>query len=1097
MNLILSTLLKDNSVKEVIDGFSLKRETVVYGLSDSQKYTVTAAAFTAKSKPLVIVTANQENVNAWREDLSELLPSMQILEMPELDLMDVQAEVKSIERSARRMEILEKLIQGENLILLSTITAAIKPGMSKRDFQGLQFKLSVGGKLTHKELFGKLSDFGYERTNEVESIGQFSVRGGIVDIFAVNSRQPYRIEFFGDEIDSIREYNVNTKRSIKNVDSAAIMPIIIPSGKSKKESFLSYVDDSVIIFDEPARLNETIKNLTNENPEIKQRIFNLENLLDSARSQSGESVKIRNSIIYTSLMPKKIRGANVNSTIGITAAEITSFQGHIEFFIEELNRWIERRQRIIILLRDVQKIDRMKETLNDNKIQCSNSPDNSLVILQIGSMNKGFELPSAKLVIITEKELFGHQARRPIKSARRSDKGEVIKHFRDINPGDYVVHSVHGIGKYVGVETIEVEGVHRDYLHIQYRGEDKIFVPTDQVQSLQKYIANDEAAPRLSKLNSNEWARTKSRTKAEVEDIAKKLIDIYARRQNARGFSFSQDDVSQRDFEATFPYEETEDQLQAIAEVKADMESDKPMERLICGDVGFGKTEIAIRAAYKAAMNGKQTAVLVPTTVLAQQHYQTFSERFAGFLPTVDVICRFRTPKEQRETLAKVKAGQVDILIGTHAILNTDKVKFHDLGLLVIDEEQRFGVKQKEKIRDLSVGVDVLSLSATPIPRTLHMSLTGARDMSIIETAPAERLPVQTYVVESDDEIIRDAINRELNRGGQVFFIYNRIETIGKMRTYLEELVPQAKIQTAHGRMSDDYLEQVMMDFYEGAFDILLTTSIVENGLNVANANTIIVYNADNFGLSQLYQMRGRVGRSHRMAFAYFVYKANKMLTEEAEKRLQAMKEFAQLGAGFKIAMRDLQIRGAGNLLGAQQHGHIASVGFEMYCQLLEEAVSELKHETPIKKEPDPVISLKAEAYIDNNYIEDAMHKLEIYQRIAVIDSDREFDDLIDELIDRFGEPTPPVNNLLIIAQIKYRAKMVGIKSIQQDKDGWIDFLINENVKVNPKGIVKMINRFKDGIKLLMEQNVIKINITPKIRKNILTTVNDALKMFL
>ncbi|MBQ9496021.1 MAG: transcription-repair coupling factor, partial [Selenomonadaceae bacterium] len=542
-----------------------------------------------------------------------------------------------------------------------------------------------------------------------------------------------------------------------------------------------------------------------------------------------------------------------------------------------------------------------------------------------------------------------------------------------------------GIGKYLGVETLEFNGARKDFLHIQYGGADKLYIPVEQVQYLQKYISDDETVPKLSRLGSGDWARAKSRASSAVEDIAEKLLELYARRQKATGFAFDEDDATQREFEDAFPYEETDDQVRAVNEIKRDMERPRPMDRLICGDVGFGKTEIAIRAAYKAAMNGKQCAVLVPTTVLAQQHYQTFSERFAGFLPTVDVICRFRSAKEQRTTLQKVRAGQVDVLIGTHAILSR-RIQFKDLGLLIIDEEHRFGVKQKERIREMSVGVDVLTLSATPIPRTLHMSLVGARDMSLIETAPAERFPVQTYVIEDDDEIIAEAVRREIRRGGQVYFVYNRIETIDIMGARLAELVPEAKIRTAHGQMSNDLLENIMMDFYEGAFNVLLSTTIIESGLDVANANTIIVYDADNFGLAQLYQMRGRVGRSSRMAFAYFVHRAEKILGETAEKRLQAMREFAQLGAGFKIAMRDLQIRGAGNLLGAQQHGHIASVGFEMYCQLLEEAVNRLQHKAAEKiDEPDPIISLPVEAFINREYISNAGDKIEIYRRLAVV----------------------------------------------------------------------------------------------------------------
>jgi len=577
------------------------------------------------------------------------------------------------------------------------------------------------------------------------------------------------------------------------------------------------------------------------------------------------------------------------------------------------------------------------------------------------------------------------------------------------------------------------------------------------VQLLQKYIGTEGEVPRLHRMGSTEWIKAKARAKKSVEDIAKKLIAIYAKRKQARGYAFSPDDSSQREFEDAFPYQETDDQLRAIAEIKADMEKEKPMDRLLCGDVGFGKTEVAIRAAYKAAMDGKQVAVLVPTTVLAMQHYQTFTARFRDFPPRVDVLCRFRTAKEQKTTLENVAAGKVDILIGTHAILNQHRVKFKELGLLIVDEEQRFGVKQKDKIRSLAAGIDVLTLSATPIPRTLHMSLVGARDMSIIETPPAERFPVQTYVVENNDGIMANAVRREIKRGGQVFFIYNRVDTIERMYEHLQAIVPEACIRVAHGQMPEEVLERVMMDFYEGKADVLLATSIVENGLDVANANTIIVYNADHFGLSQLYQMRGRVGRSHHMAFAYFVYQADKVLTETAEKRLQAMKEFAELGAGFKIAMRDLEIRGAGNLLGSQQHGHIASVGFEMYCKLLEEAVEKLqKGEQPETEErPDPLINLHAEAYIDGGYIDDAMHKIEIYQRIAAIRTNQEVRELLDELIDRFGEPTKPVMRLLSIARIKNYARDLWLRSVSEQPQA-LDFSLCEGHKLPVQALVRL-----------------------------------------
>ena len=1068
MHQILAALLQDNTVKEIADAFRLTRETLVYGLADSQKTAVFAAAFSANPRPTVIITPTRENLNVWFDDLAELLPDVDVIEFPELDLIDVNAAVKSLERTARRMSILDRLLNGEKFIVLATTTAAVKKSVSRNSFLRSQLKLTLGETLQRERLFDKLIAFGYERTDEVESPGQFTARGGIVDMFPLNSRIPIRIEFFDDQIDSLREFDIDSKRSVKNIDEVSIMPINFVVDKSKPEPFLNFVERGAIVFDEPNRILETIRNIIKENPDIKRRIFSFESLIDAARL---------NPIVYFSLMMKKVRGSDIKTTIGLTAMNMSTFAEQTELFISELRSRIERKQRLFILSMQEKKLDAIKNLLSENEIRFSDRPselcETQLVLLK-GQLSGGFEIPSARLSIITEREIFGRQKRRAAVRRMKQSNGERIRHFRDIRPGDYVVHTSHGIGKYVGVETLEVGGIHRDYLHIKYAGTDKLFVPTDQVRFLQKYIGNEDSVPRLNKLNSSEWAKAKARAAASVEDIADKLIDIYARRQASSGFEFSNDDATQKNFEEAFAYEETADQLRAVEEIKADMESDKPMDRLVCGDVGFGKTEIAIRAAYKAAMNGKQTAVLVPTTVLAQQHFQTFSERFAGFLPTVDVICRFRTAREQQETLKKLKAGQVDILIGTHAILNTERVKFHDLGLLIVDEEQRFGVKQKEKIRDLASGIDVLSLSATPIPRTLHMSLVGARDMSVIETPPSDRFPVQTYVIESDDGIIAEAIRRELRRGGQVFFVYNRIETIDRMRAHLEELVPEARIQTAHGQMADEFLEQVMMDFYEGAFDVLLATSIIENGLNVANANTMIVWNADRFGLAQLYQIRGRVGRSHRMAFAYFVCRADKILTETAEKRLHAMKEFAQLGAGFKIAMRDLEIRGAGNLLGSQQHGHIASVGFEMYCQLLEEAVNRLQKKIPPPKRDDPTINLQIEAYIPDEYITDAMHKIEIYQRVAAADSDEELAELFDELIDRFGEPPTPVINLLAIARLKFLSKKIGVSSLSERGDQ-LEFQFVGDFK--SRRLLKLLQIFKSRIQLLTAKNLLRVRL--------------------
>jgi len=1100
MNSLFAALGSNAGVKKLQERLQAKpQETLVYGLSNSQKHAIIAAAFQKAPQPLVILVHSNESLSDWREDLLSLLPGTEVLELPELDMMTVQAEARSMERTARRMDVLVRLMRKEPVIVLAKAAAAIQKGISRQDFARLSVNISMGDEIPLEKLLQRLVQLGYEHADEVERIGQFSNRGGIVDVYPVNGENPIRIEFFGDEVDSLREFDRNTKRSLKNISSASIMPLSQTDSAGQAEVFVSYLEgQGTVLFDEPMRLREQMRTMVRENPDIKNKVFSWEAVQTAARE---------NRVLYSAMLLQQVHGAEATQTISFTAPNVASFQRQMDLLMNEISRWLAQEQHILILLGEKAKADSLRELLARHRypslvIEEGAELRTDCVNIQVGHLINGFELAAASLVVVTEKDIFGHAKRRTI---RKQGKDEKLSHFRDIKPGDYVVHAAHGIGKYIGVETLDVGGIHKDYLHIKYGGDDKLYVPTEQVNLLQKYIGAEGEVPRLHRMGGTEWAKAKARAKKSVEDIAKQLIEIYAKRRQAKGFAFSPDDSSQHDFEDAFPYQETDDQLKAISEIKVDMEKEKPMDRLLCGDVGFGKTEVAIRAAYKAAMDGRQVAVLVPTTVLAQQHFQTFNARFMDFAPQVDVICRFRTAKEQKQTIEKVKQGQVDILIGTHAILNQNKVQFKNLGLLIVDEEQRFGVKQKDKIRKLAAGIDVLTLSATPIPRTLHMSLVGARDMSIIETPPADRFPVQTYVVEDNDTVIAGAIKREIKRGGQVYFVYNRVDTIDRMREKLEALVPDARVQTAHGQMPEELLERVMMDFYEGEYDILLATSIVENGLDVSNANTIIVYNADHFGLSQLYQMRGRVGRSHHMAFAYFVYQADKILTETAEKRLQAMKEFAELGAGFKIAMRDLEIRGAGNLLGSQQHGHIASVGFEMYCKLLEEAVDKLQHgEREVAEvQPDPVIDLQVEAYIDGDYVNDAMHKIEIYQRIAGIRTNEEIRNLLDELIDRFGDPTPAVLNLLEVAKIKNYARELKIRIISELPKS-LDIYILSGHRLPAKGLLavdKIMGRSmrslpgKNGYRFVLQESQ-KKNITNFVlRILLLASGNEAASM--
>ena len=1090
MNTLFSLLRYDSAVRRLTEVFGRAAEqTMVYGAAGALKHAAAAASYDAAPRPLAVVTAGREALRGWQEDLTALLPEADIYELPELDRIDFAAPgaAKGLERSAQRMNILARLLRHEPIIVLADIGAAAQKGLSTAEFSRAALSLRLGEQIPRDTLMERLTALGYEHVPEVENIGQFSVRGGIVDVFPINALSPLRIEFFDTEIDSMREYDPQTKRSIKNVGTASIMPLRAADDHGEA-CFLSYLGaEGTSVFDEPSRLMAALQDAVHEDAVRAARCFTWAEM--TAAGIEGHEV-------FISLMNRSFPACTPQTLIDIRMVPMTAFQRQFSLLESELHRYLDEGARVLVLAGGAEQAVRMRDMLALWKIPAAvsrgtDAPSDNAVTVSSGTLRAGFELSASRIAVLTEQDIFG---RHKAKLRRTASAGERIRHFREIAPGDYVVHVSHGIGKYLGVETIEVAGVHRDYLHIQYGGDDKLFVPTDQVGLLQKYIGAEGSAPRLHRMGSADWARARAKAQKSVEDIADHLLELYAARRLAKGHAFAPDDAGQREFEEAFPYQETDDQLRAIAEIKNDMESEKPMDRLLCGDVGFGKTEVAIRAAYKAAMDGYQVAVLVPTTVLAQQHYQTFAARFADFAPKVDVVCRFRTLREQAETLRDVARGRVDILIGTHAILNRKRVRFHKLGLLIVDEEQRFGVTQKERIKEFAAGVDVLTLSATPIPRTLHMSLAGARDMSVIETPPAERLPVQSYVVESSDAVMRGAIERELSRGGQIYFIYNRVESIDRMREHLLQLVPQARIASAHGQMSEAILEQVMMDFYEGHYDILLATSIIENGIDVANANTIIIYDADRFGLSQLYQMRGRVGRSAKMAFAYFTYRRDKVLSEMAEKRLQAMREFARLGSGFKIAMRDLEIRGAGSLLGAQQHGHIAGVGFEMYVKLLEETVARKRGEKPAPPPVQTVIDLPVEAYLDGGYIEDAMHKIEIYQKIAAVQTEEDLDALLDELIDRFGEPSTPALALLDITRIKNAARTFHARSIVL-KENALDIALPTDEKLPLPALMRLDHVFGRRIGPLPEGSGYRIRLSARESQNVLDTVLEVVQL--
>ena len=1053
MNALFTAMRKDPSMTAAVHAFgSIKKQSLIYGLSGTVKNAFVACAFQANQRPTVFVTGSREETEQFKADLMTFLPAAPVLELPVGEISTFQAAAKSLEIASMRMDVLSRLFQQEKIVVVATIESIVQKVLSPQDFSHGRIELKAGEVLNREVFLTQLVHCGYERVDEVSSIGQFCARGGIIDFFALNHERPIRLELFGDEIDSLREFEPETQRSLGNLSGTTILPVTGYTQSIPTACALSYLPpESTVIFSEPARIREGIAKLIFEEPLLKKQLLNWQEITAAAQACN---------VLYVSLMLQKNPFTEPQEIISVTAKNIAPFHRQMEIVAAEMQSWRERDFQQYVFMSSRDKAEALQMSLKRENIETVISPELSVredhkIVITDGALSNGFELPHARLVIITEKDILGRQKK---KRQLRQSSEQKARFFRDLRVGDYVVHVNHGVGKYAGVETLEIGGVHKDYFLIRYAGADKIYVPTDQVYLLQKYIGSEGDTPRLNKMGGSEWSKAKNRAKSAVADLAQELLLLYAKREMEEGFQFEADTPWQHEFEDAFPFEETPDQLSAIEQIKADMEKPKPMDRLLCGDVGFGKTEVAIRAAFKAVMSGKQVAVLVPTTVLAQQHYQTFFGRFSGFGPVVDVISRFRSPKEQQETLARVARGQVDVLIGTHRLLQSD-VKFHDLGFLIVDEEQRFGVAQKERLKKWSAGLDVLTLTATPIPRTLHMSLVGVRDISIIETPPEDRFPVQTYVVEYEDEIIRDAIRREMKRGGQVYYVYNRIQTIDKIYRQLTDMLPDAKIRVAHGQMQEDMLEETMLDFYEGSFDVLICTSIIENGLDIPNANTIIIHDSDKFGLSQLYQMRGRVGRSHRLAFAYFTYRRDKVLTEVAEKRLQAIKEFAELGAGFKIAMRDLEIRGAGNILGSQQHGHIIDVGFEMYCKLLEEAVEELKTGKPVELVPEPILEIQVEAYLPGDYISDAMHKIEIYQRFASVRNEDQIRELIDELVDRFGDPPQPVLNLLTVARIRNIARQLGVHSVIEHP-GRVDIIFSDKPKVAVESVLQLQKQF-------------------------------------
>ena len=1123
MNTILGELGKNPKFCEYIKNIENKKSPIaISGLTDVGMVQMLSATKEFAKKPICIITYNEMQARKIIEDLKYFTDKITYIPKKEIVTYDYVAESKDL--PYERIEALNQVQEMKTGIVVTTIEAVAQKMISKKSLYKNVLKFKIGEEHKLEEVKQKLIDLGYVRYDLIDGRGQFSVRGGIVDI-SITDKKGIRIEFWGDEVDSIRYFNIVSQRSTENTDTATIFPAheylletdittvinkientiyndnlqvqvkqdieIIRSGNyiskidkylnsfyEKQETILDYLNDKFIIaLDEINKINQRIENVNLDSQNVMQ-------LLAEKGKIVPDAIKtIMNYIQFEEKIEKRqlIYLAKTDDELKIQAEkynwiykEKNFYKSEIEILFKELIKAQEAKKKIYILAETKEKAKKICTLLNEHEIinKYEEKLDKtiivknteSLVTVTVGKLSAGFECFDTNQLVITSQELIEGEKRKTYKSSAFKEGEKVV--FADLKIGDYVVHKNYGIGIFIGVNTITADGTTKDYIKIKYYGDDILYVPTNQLDSIRKYVGGDEGGLKVNKLGSKEWLKTKAKVKKNLREVAKELIELYAKREKAKGYAFPKDSPWQNQFEDSFPYQETDDQLRCIDEVKKDMENDKPMDRLLCGDVGYGKTEVAIRAAFKAVMGGKQVAYLAPTTVLAEQQYKEFKDRMQEFGTKVEVLNRFRTPKQQRDIIKRLKLGEVDVVVGTHRILSED-VEFKDLGLLIIDEEHRFGVKAKEKIKQYKTNIDVLTMTATPIPRTLHMSIVGVRDMSVIYEPPYNRKPVQTYVLEYDQEVIREAITKELERKGQVFYLFNNVEKIMQKANEIESLVPGAKVTYAHGRMTGKEIEDIMEEFIERKTDILVCTTILESGIDIPNANTIIVENADRMGLAQLYQIRGRVGRSDRQGYAYITYKRDKLLSEVADKRLKAIKEFTEFGSGFKIAMRDLEIRGAGSLLGEIQHGHLEQVGYDTYCNLLDEVVREIQGEKVIP-EIDVQIDLDVTSYIPDEYISDSSQKIEMYQDIALCKNEEDIQNVVDEMIDRFGNMPNEIENLLDIARIKILCKKLNISKVQGRRNfvlfmfeaGELNIDINELVKKYRNRI-----KFTQGIK--------------------------------
>ena len=997
---------------------------------------------------------------------------------PAKDLLFFQADIHGNLLIRQRMKVIKALLEEKELTVVTSIDGCMDFLESLEKIKEQLIHYESDSTVDTEQLKNQLVALGYERVGQVEMPGQFSVRGGIVDIYCLTEENPWRIELWGDEIDSIRSFDPESQRSLENLEELTIYPAVEHIGDKDMVSFLDYFPEerTIIFLDEPNRLTEKGGAVEEEYRQSRMHreekgSRNLpENWLCSFEQLQKELNK-RNCISVCALEPKQA-GWKVREKFYLEVKSVNAYNNSFELLVKDLHQYKKQGYRIALLSGSRTRAERLAKDLQEEGLAAFYGQDYDReicpgeIMVVYGHAKKGFEYPLIKFAVMTESDIFGQEQKK--KKKKKNYSGSRIQDFAELSVGDFVVHEKHGLGIYRGIEKVEVDRIVKDYIKIEYRGGSNLYIPATQLDCLQKYSGADASkAPKLNKLGTQEWNKTKSKVRGAVKNIAKELVELYAVRQEKEGYVCGPDTVWQREFEEMFPYEETEDQLSAIEDAKRDMESTRIMDRLICGDVGYGKTEVALRAAFKEVQESRQVAYLAPTTILAQQIYNTFVQRMKEFPVRVELLCRFRTPAQQKKAIEDLKKGQVDVIIGTHRILSKD-VQFKNLGLLIVDEEQRFGVTHKEKIKQLKKDVDVLTLTATPIPRTLHMSLIGIRDMSVLEEPPMDRMPIQTYVMEYDEETVREAINRELRRGGQVYYVYNRVTDIADVALRIAKLVPDARVDFAHGQMSERELENVMYSFVNGDIDVLVSTTIIETGLDISNVNTMIIHDSDRYGLSQLYQLRGRIGRSNRTAYAFLMYRKNVMLKETAEKRLAAIREYTDLGSGFKIAMRDLELRGAGNLLGAQQHGHMNAVGYDLYCKMLNEAVKEAKG-IHTMEDFETSVDLNVDAYIPDSYISNEFQKLDIYKRIAGIETQQDYDDMLEELLDRFGEPGKAVLNLLAIAKLKAIAHQGYVTEIKQTGKT-VRFTLYEKARLNTEGFPALMQKYRRGLQFKNEQ---------------------------